>query len=198
MAHGRLRVVAGRAGGLRLEVPPGDAVRPTTERVREALFSSLGPSVAGATVLDLYAGSGALAIEALSRGAAAAVCVERDRRVADVVARNLAHTGCTGSGRVVARTATAFLDGPPPPEAPFTLVCCDPPYDADPAEVDAVLLALARPGWCAGGATVVLERRVGAADPVVPAGWERTVPRTYGDTLVERFSVGSSDPSRTA
>lgn len=190
MARRRLRVVAGRVGGLRLEVPPGDAVRPTAERVREAVFASLGAAVTGARVLDLFAGSGALAIEALSRGAAVAVCVERSGPVAAVIARNLDHTGLAGRARVVERAVAPFLAGGPPTEAPFDLVCCDPPYDLPPAQVDAVLAALATPGWCAVGAAVVLERRAGAPAPTVPDGWEPTAARTYGDTLVERWSVG--------
>lgn len=192
MTRRRLRVVAGRAGGLRLEVPPGDLVRPTTERVREAVLGSLGAAVTGARVLDLFAGSGALAIEALSRGAATAVCVERARPVAAVVVRNLAHTGFSDRARVVERAVTAFLGADPPPEAPFTLVFCDPPYDLAAGAVDVVLAALAAPGWCAPGATVVLERRTGTPEPTTPPGWEPTATRTYGDTLVERWSVGGS------
>ncbi|MEI8001641.1 MAG: 16S rRNA (guanine(966)-N(2))-methyltransferase RsmD [Actinomycetes bacterium] len=193
MAKGRLRVVAGTAGGLRLETPAGETVRPTTERVREAVFSSLGRAVVGVSVLDLFSGSGALAVEALSRGAAGAVCVERDATVAAVIGRNLAHTGFADRARVVVRSVAAFLGAVPPPEAPFGVVCCDPPYGAPTEEVVAVLAGLAAPGWCASSAVVLLERRSGEPLPTLPEGWEHRAERTYGDTLVHRL-VASSLP----
>ena len=119
-----MRVVAGELGGRRLHAPPGARTRPTADRVREALFSMLG-DVSGARVLDLYAGSGALGIEALSRGAASAVFVERDSRAAAAVERNLASLGV--EGRVVRQDALRFLARG---EGPFDLVLCDPPYDS--------------------------------------------------------------------
>ena len=191
---GRLRVVAGTAGGLRLESPADASTRPTTERVREAVFSSIGRAAQGAAVLDLYAGTGALAIEALSRGAARAVLVERDRREADVCRRNLTHTGFAPSARVVAGDVERFLERGAPPEAPFDIVCCDAPYDTADAVVDAQLVRLAGPGWTAPGALVLVERPVGSR-LVAPAGWEHRFARTYGDTLVHLLSAGDSDPA---
>ncbi len=132
-APGRLRVVAGSAGGLVLESPAGAETRPTTERVREAVFASIGATARGVSVLDLYSGTGALAIEALSRGAARAVLVELDRGEAGVSRRNLEHTGFAASGRVVEGDVERFLDRPPPPEAPFGVVCCDAPYETPDA-----------------------------------------------------------------
>ena len=194
-AHGRLRVVAGRAGGRRLESLPGEATRPTAERVREAVFSSLGGEVVDGSVLDLYAGTGAMAIEALSRGAARAVLVEHDRAAVETCRRNLETTGFADDGRVVGTTVAAFLSLPPPAEAPFTLVTCDPPYAMPDDELVAVLVALTEPGWLAPDATAVLER--GGRTPIdpVPSGWRLRFARAYGDTLVTLLTAGESDPA---
>ena len=127
-ARGRgrsVRVVAGEFKGRRLHARAGRGTRPTADRVREALFSMLG-DVGGARVLDLYAGSGALGIEALSRGAASAVFVERDARAVAAIERNLDAVGVEADGRA-ARTSCASS---PRPEGPFDLVFCDPPYDS--------------------------------------------------------------------
>jgi len=177
-----LRVVAGEAGGRRLVAPPG--VRPTAERVREAMFSALGGHVVDAATLDLYAGSGALAIEALSRGAARALLVEQDRAALEAIRANLAGTGLTDRARVHAGAVAALLAGPPSPEAPFDLVLVDPPYDAAPSELPAVLDGLRRPGWLAADARVLLETPTRGAAPEAGAGFEVRASRRYGDTLV--------------
>src|SRR3954469_11678765 len=129
--HG-IRVIAGSARGRRLATSQGDDVRPTKGRVREAVFSALDArgALVDASVLDLYAGTGALAIEALSRGAQSAVLVERDRNVAATARLNLETTGFARAGRVEVRDVVAFTKRPPP-EAPFDIVFCDPPYDLD-------------------------------------------------------------------
>ncbi len=132
-----LRVIAGSAGGRRLVAPKGSA-RPTTDRVREALFASLGHRIDGATVLDLYAGSGALAIEALSRGATRAVLVDRDHAAEVAILTNLGAVGFTAEARFQRSAVSAFVAGPVP-EAPFDLVFLDPPYDTPTPEVTAVL-----------------------------------------------------------
>ena len=173
------RVISGEAGGRRLTVPP-NGVRPTADRVKESVFSALGTRLAGARVLDLYAGTGSLAIEALSRGAAMAVLVERDREALAAIAANLAATG-VGPGRIVRGDVATVLGGPPPPEAPFDLVLADPPYELGDEAVAGVLGRLAAGGWLAPGATVVIERPSGAA---CPPGWVSTWERCYGDTLV--------------
>jgi 16S rRNA (guanine966-N2)-methyltransferase len=186
MGTARLRVIAGSAGGRRLVAPAGTAARPTTDRVKESVFGALGDArIEGAVVLDLYAGSGALAIEALSRGAATAVLVDRELAAIDAVARNLDSTGFATRARVQRGTAEAFLRRPPPAEAPFDLVFLDPPYEQPAAELDAVLAALARPGWLAPAATVVVERGARDADHLAwPGRWATTWERSYGDTLV--------------
>jgi 16S rRNA (guanine966-N2)-methyltransferase len=120
-----LRIVAGACGGRRIETPTGRATRPTTDRVREALFSILGASVEGATVLDLFAGSGALGIEALSRGAAEATFVESHPRAVEVIRRNLAELDL--AGRVQRRDVFAWLAEA---SGPYSVVFADPPYSS--------------------------------------------------------------------
>ena len=188
------RVIAGEAGGLRLVTPPGTSTRPTADRVKEALFSALGPDrVDGASVLDGYAGSGALAIEALSRGAATAVLVDHDAQAVDAIRRNLLHTHLGAGARVQQRDVEVFLRMPPPaPEAPFDLVLLDPPYDQPSSELAAALSALAAPGWLHSGGVVVIERAASAGVPDLPDGWVVTWDRVYGDTLV--LVTGRSDP----
>jgi 16S rRNA (guanine(966)-N(2))-methyltransferase RsmD len=121
-----LRIVAGTRGGRRIDTPPGRSTRPTTDRVREALFSILGPAVVeGARVLDLFAGSGALGIEALSRGAASATFVERDARAVAVIERNLESLGL--AGEVHRRDAFTWLRAG---AAAYDVVFADPPYSS--------------------------------------------------------------------
>jgi len=127
-----MRVIAGEFGGRRLHAPPRGATRPTADRVREALFSMLS-DVAGALVLDLYAGSGALGIEALSRGAASVVFVESDVAAAVTIRRNLETLGVQGEVR--RQDALRFLAAA---KGPFDLVFCDPPYDSDPSPAAAL------------------------------------------------------------
>jgi 16S rRNA (guanine966-N2)-methyltransferase len=142
-------VVAGELGGRRLGVPPGRGTRPTADRVREALFSMLG-DVAGLHVLDLFAGSGALGIEALSRGAASATFVESDARAAAVIRANLDELGT--EGQVIRQDALAFLGSSP---GPFDLVFADPPYDSAP--LLAKPLAERLPGVLSEAARIVTE-----------------------------------------
>jgi 16S rRNA (guanine966-N2)-methyltransferase len=168
-----VRVVAGEFRGRRLAAPRGARTRPTADRVREALFSMLG-DVSGARVLDLYAGSGALGIEALSRGAESAVFVERDPRAAGVIERNLASLGL--DQRVVTQDAMRFLARA---QGMFDLVFCDPPYDS--ASGLAGPLADHLPALTAEGARIVTE-----SDKRTPL--ELPFPllkqRTYGDTRI--------------
>ena len=184
-----LRVIAGTAGGRRLVAPKGDA-RPTADRVKEALFSSLGPDrVHDATVLDLYAGSGALSIEALSRGAARAVLVDRDAAAESAMRTNLRATGFEALARVQCSSVATFV-GRPVPEAPFDLVFLDPPYDTESTEVSGVLARLAAAGVVAPRTTVVVERPK-SGDPVaLPDGWDFQKERVYGDTLLVVAHVG--------
>jgi 16S rRNA (guanine966-N2)-methyltransferase len=178
------RIIAGEAGGRRLAVPPGERVRPTSDRVKESVFSALGPErLVDARVLDLYAGSGALGLEALSRGAAGAVLVERDATAARAIRTNIDTLGF--GDRAVLRVAAvgSVLGGPPPSEL-FDLAFLDPPYDTPDTELEDVLRLLLERGWVDGDATVVVERAAGSAPVRWPAGWGSTWERCYGDTLV--------------
>jgi 16S rRNA (guanine966-N2)-methyltransferase len=178
-----LRVIAGSAGGRRLVAPKGSA-RPTTDRLKEALFASLGRHrTDDATVLDLYAGSGALAIEALSRGAARAVLVDRDVAAEVSILANLQAVGFADAARFQRSTVAAFLAAPVP-EAPFDVVFLDPPYDTPGGEVDAALAALAAGGLVAAGGTVVVERPRHGEPLTLPDGWGIEKERAYGDTLL--------------
>jgi 16S rRNA (guanine966-N2)-methyltransferase len=174
-----MRVVAGRLGGRRLQAPRGPAVRPTSDRVREALFSILGP-LDGARVLDLFAGSGALAIEALSRGAAGATLVERDARAVRVIRANLEALGLgPEEARVVHAPAAAALQDASARGDTYDLVLLDPPYRDAPAlgrELSPALPAVLRDG-----ARVVTE-----SDRRAPLdlGWPVERERRYGDTVI--------------
>jgi 16S rRNA (guanine966-N2)-methyltransferase len=180
-----VRVIAGAAKGIRLgHVPRG--VRPVSDMAREGLFSSLGSSVAGARVLDLYAGTGALAIEALSRGAEAAVLVEGSRSVVRLIGDNLARARTAASASVVASDVHRFLMRDDKSDGPFDLVFADPPYGADEAEVSEVLRLLAG-GWLAERWTVVLTRSSRSSTHVIPVDWPIARRLEYGDTLVLVF-----------
>lgn len=172
-----MRVVAGRLGGRRLKSPP-EAVRPTSDRVREALFSTLGP-IDGLRVLDLFAGSGALSIEALSRGAASAVLVESDRRTAALVQENLDAMEIGEAARLVRGDARREADRLAAAGESFDLVFLDAPY----TEAEALLggLAPALGALCAPGARVVVETDRHCDPPVnLPMVHERR----YGDTVI--------------
>lgn len=179
-----MRVIGGSAGGQRLTAPRGGQTRPTSDRAREALFSMLADVVTGARVLDLYAGSGALAIEALSRGAASAVCVERSSRAAGFIRDNLARTGFSDAATVLRQDAAAFARQPS--GAPFDLVLADPPYAAALPAVYRLIDALHRAAALAGPVTVAIERD--RRDPELgapPPPWlAPEPPRAYGDTVL--------------
>ncbi len=175
------RVVAGTAGGRTLQVP-ARGTRPTSERVREALFSRLEHlgAVAGARVLDLYAGSGALGLEAASRGAVSVTLVESARPAAEVCRRNAASLGLASRVTVVAERAERFVDRPV--VAPWRLVVLDPPYDVAEAALATVLSGLV--GALEGGAVVVVERSARSPEPGWPAGLRRFDERRYGDSVL--------------
>jgi len=180
-----LRVTGGELRGRRLR-SPRSGLRPTSDRVREALFARLG-DLTGAAVLDLYAGTGALGIEALSRGAASLVSVERSRRAAAVISTNLDSLGLESVSRVVVGDVCDALRRLGRSGECFDLVFLDPPYAA--GEAAAALHALVEASVLAPGATVVLER--GRSHPVAHlAGLELLDERTYGDTVITRFIAG--------
>jgi len=175
--------VAGSARGRRLAVPAGTTTRPTSDRTREAVFGRLDAwrTVAGAQVLDLYCGSGALALEALSRGAAGAVGVEADRAAARVAADNARTLGLalTVVHDDVSRYVSRYVSAP---GHAFDLVLLDPPYDLDGPGLAQVLVGVAR--RCRVDAVVVVERSTRSPEPVWPDGMEPLTPKTYGETTV--------------
>ena len=176
------RLIAGLAGGRRLKVPPA-GVRPTGDRAREGLFNSLGSllDLQGAAVLDLYAGSGALGLEALSRGADAVTFVESSPKVLPVLTANLAAVGLPG-GEVLRGSVPAVVAGPAPRR--YGLVLADPPYATPVAEVLDVLRALAGGGWLAPGAVLVVERSSREAPWEWPTPLEGLRDRRYGEALL--------------
>lgn len=178
------RIIAGSAGGVRLEVPSA-GTRPTSDRVRESLFGALesADAIEDARVLDLYAGSGALGLEALSRGARSADLVERSRPAAAIARRNAAAVAKAASGaaaRVHEAAVRAFLQRA---GGPFDLVFSDPPYDIDDEAMNGDLLALAP--LLSPDALVVIERAKRSSAPALaPAGLELVRERSYGDTTL--------------
>lgn len=183
-----MRVIGGEARGRRLQAPRGRRTRPTSDRVREALFSSAADLVPGAVVLDLYAGSGALGIEALSRGAQYAVFVDDDRGAVRAIQANLSELRLHARARVAAVDAARFCRAPRREAGGevFDLVFCDPPYAEPLPAVLRRLADLAAAGGLHPGAAVVIERERRDPDLVaeVPPGFEHDRDRTYGDTLL--------------
>ncbi|WBB70468.1 16S rRNA (guanine(966)-N(2))-methyltransferase RsmD [Micromonospora sp. WMMD812] len=179
------RIVGGALGGRRIAAPPGAGTRPTSDRVREALFSAIQAEVDldGARVADLYAGSGAVGLEALSRGAAHVLLVESDPRAARVIRENIATLGAASSARLVTgKVATALAGGPD--GEPYDVVFADPPYAVPDAEISAVLAALVDRGWLGPDALVVVER----SSRGTPLAWVPGITggrsRRYGETTL--------------
>ncbi|MGP3986357.1 16S rRNA (guanine(966)-N(2))-methyltransferase RsmD [Streptomyces sp. 3N207] len=179
------RVIAGAAGGRRLAVPPGTGTRPTSDRAREGLFSSWESQLGGATgwqglrVLDLYAGSGAVGLEALSRGAAYTLLVETDPRAVRTIKENVRAVGLPGA-EVRLGKATQIL-AEDPPEHPFGLAFLDPPYAVTDDELRETLLTLRARAWLAPGALATVERSTRGGDFRWPEGFEGLRSRRYGE-----------------
>ncbi|MGP9822798.1 16S rRNA (guanine(966)-N(2))-methyltransferase RsmD [Salinarimonas sp. NSM] len=178
-----MRIVGGRFKGRALAGPRSDAIRPTSDRLRESLFNVLahayGDPVPGARVMDLFAGTGALGIEALSRGAAFALFVDEGAQARGLIRENVEALGLGGVTRLFRRDATKL--GAADRFEPFDLVFCDPPYGRDLAP--AALASAAAGGWLAPGALCVVEEAAGAA-LACPEGFEEVERRVYGDTQV--------------
>lgn len=191
-----MRIIAGRWRGHRLTAPRGRDTRPTSDRVREAIFSSvysLSGDLVGRTVLDLYAGSGALGLEALSRGAARVVFVESDRRAAAVIAENI---GTVGADRTEAKVVQANVNPGLPARlgsVRASLLLADPPYRIEPTEFSHVLEGLVAAGVIEAGALVVYEHAA-AAEMVWPSGFSAEADRRYGDTAVS-FAIYEGERS---
>jgi 16S rRNA (guanine966-N2)-methyltransferase len=189
----RVRIVGGNLGGRVLRAPPGAATRPTSEKVREAVFDILGRrlSLGGAQVLDLFAGTGALGLEALSRGAAHATFVDSARSAVTAIRNNLRALGVADRATVVAGDAVASA-ARHAPAAPWRLVFVDPPYRSDLA-IRAV--AALPPDHLAGDAVVVIEHDRHNAPPDQVGSLLRTDQRRYGDTLISFFAAPPGVPA---
>jgi 16S rRNA (guanine966-N2)-methyltransferase len=197
------RIIAGSAYGKQLRTPTGDRTRPTTERVREALFSALATwaggagqapdqQLAGIRLADLYAGSGAIGLEAASRGASEVVLVESHRSAIELIRRNVATTRLGEPVRVVPATVATYLAGEP---QVFDVVWLDPPYSTPAQEVDQVLARLAE-AWLAPDGLVVLERSRRDPEPNWPDSLAVHWARRYGDTQLYFGRPPLADPEQ--
>ncbi|MER6049872.1 16S rRNA (guanine(966)-N(2))-methyltransferase RsmD [Streptomyces sp. BHT-5-2] len=192
------RVIAGAAGGRRLAVPPGNGTRPTSDRAREGMFStweSLDGPLTGARVLDLYGGSGAVGLEALSRGAAHVLLVEADARALRTIRENVRAVGLPGA-EVRAGKAEQTAAAPAPDE-PYDIVFLDPPYAVGDAELREILLTLRGQGWLAEEALVTVERSTRGGTFAWPDGFEAIRARRYGEGTLwyGRAASASAEPT---
>jgi 16S rRNA (guanine(966)-N(2))-methyltransferase RsmD len=178
------RIVAGTLGGRRVATPAGAATRPTSDRVREGLFSTLESltELAGARFADLYAGSGAVGLEALSRGAGHVLLVESDPRAVRVIRQNLAALGADAT-LLIGKVATVLAAGPPDGQ-PYDVVFADPPYAVPGGDIGAMLALLVGEGWLAADAVVAVERSSRGAPLAWVEGITAERSRRYGETTI--------------
>ena len=180
-----MRIVAGTAKGVRL-APVPSGTRPMLDRAREGLFSSLGASVEGARVLDLFSGTGAIGIEALSRGAASVLFVDSAPQAVKAITENLRRTKLAGLGRIRRMDALRAVRERP---GPFELVILDPPYRLEQPYLEALLGELAGQSVVAPDGRVVLSRSTRTYMPVIPVDWLLERRLSYGDTVVFIFRI---------
>lgn len=190
------RIIAGRFRGRTLTTPRGSDTRPTAERVREALFSRIESifDLTGARVLDLYAGSGALGLEAVSRGAERVVLVEAHRRTAQVIVGNVSALGLGDIAQVLPEKVDRVLERGPGGEA-FDLALLDPPYPLGEEDLSATLGLLVTHGWLSADALVVVERSARSPEPEWPQALVPIRSRTYGETAVHLAEPAPTDPA---
>lgn len=189
------RIIGGAAGGRRIQTPRGSTTRPTSDRVREALFSAIEAwcgSLHGLRFLDLYAGSGAVGLEAWSRGAGVVTLVEQDRRTATLIADNARSLGFAKADVVPSSVAVALRR---PPVAPYDVAFLDPPYPHAEEEVARDLAALEDQGWLVPGALVVVERSSRSPEPTWPGGFTDRREKRYGETMLWYGHAASQPPS---
>jgi 16S rRNA (guanine966-N2)-methyltransferase len=178
------RIIGGKAGGRRITTPRGVNTRPTSDRVREALFSAIESwcgSLSGLRFLDLYAGSGAVGLEAWSRGAGVVTLVEQDRRTASMISANARDLGFP-KAHVITGSVSAVLARPP--TAPYDVAFLDPPYAQRESDVAANLHALREHQWLVPGAMVIVERGSRGAEPAWPEGFDDRREKKYGETVL--------------
>lgn len=186
-----MRITGGAFRGRTLAAPPDVRVRPTPDKVRQAVFNIVthndfgtGFSLEGARVADLFAGTGAMGIEAISRGARFCLFVDDLAESRALIRQNVEALQLTGVTKIWRRDATQLGPMPAGSGGPFDLVFLDPPYTSSSAELGRVLSGLDGSGWLAEGATVVVERPSGVGPAPAPEAWKATWERAYGDTLV--------------
>ncbi len=195
------RIIAGAAGGRRLTTAAGRTTRPTSDRAREGLFATvlaMRGALAGAAALDLYAGSGAVGLEALSRGATDVILVESDPRAVAVIRANIARIGLAGARLLPGKVERVLAQGPDIGTRPRDFAFADPPYALPDAELDQVLTALASKGWLAPGAVVAVERATRSGPPTWPEGLEPDRSRTYGEATLWYGLAAGALPVATA
>lgn len=201
-----IRVISGELGGRRLQAPPGLSTRPTADRVRQSLFNILdarAPIPAGATVLDLYAGTGALGIEALSRGAARAVFVEQDVRAGAILQKNLAALGLLPRALVLTQPVARALEAlsrPDPARAafapPFHYIFADPPYALEALRPLLAVFGPAGPRWLGADGLFVIEHGRREPAPARASDLAQVDSRRYGDTVLSFYAcAGAGDDS---
>ena len=171
-----MRIIAGTMRGKAIHAPPGDRVRPTSDRVREAMFSILGDRVVDAWVLDAYAGVGTVGLEALSRGSANCDFIEANRGVLSYLRKNISRTGFVSKARVFAQRVERFVGGWREGDSPYEIVFADPPYGEDPTEIAQLLRSLV-------AGMLILETSDNAFDPSF-GGYRLTDRRRYGNTVL--------------
>jgi len=189
------RIIGGVAGGRRLQTHRGSTTRPTSDRVREALFSSIESwcgSLSGLRFLDLYAGSGAVGLEAWSRGAGVVTLIEQDRRSSGLIRTNARAIGFPGADVVSATVSTTLRRSP---AAPYDVTFLDPPYPMSTDDVDDDLRLLDHHEWLVPGAMVVVERSARSDPPTFPGGFSDLRERRYGETTLWYGHAAPASPS---
>jgi 16S rRNA (guanine966-N2)-methyltransferase len=191
-----MRIIAGEAGGRRIKAPRGRATRPMRDFVREAVFSMLGDRIEGSRVLDLFAGSGSLGLEALSRGAEEAVFVDSGREPGRIIKENLDMLGMSDRGRVVRAETLDYLRKARLRERPFNLIFIDPPFRIDLNYRQEILKRLTEGGFLAPSAVVIIEAPLRSSPPGSPEGLHFRERRKYGEAAVDVY-VREENPVST-
>jgi len=182
-----MRIIAGRFKGIRLPPLRGKTVRPTTERVREAVFNILGPVVEGARILELFAGSGAFGFEALSRGAASVVFVDKDKKVAATIVETARILGLKDSSSILVMDALRAMEKLARADERFSIIYLDPPYDT--GWIAKIMNASALTTLFTADGVLLVEKGIHTPDSPLPDAFSKRLVRQYGDTLVEMLDL---------
>lgn len=184
-----MRVIAGLAKGRKLFAPKGMSVRPTSDMVKESLFNIIRDRIEGATFLDLFAGSGAIGIEALSRGAGAATFIDSDPTSITVINKNLELTGLSPKAKVIRSDAIDFLSKGQFAGGPFQLIFLDPPYKIDPDMLNSIFIGLLSKHFFSGGSLIIFEHSLKRDLESLPADLGEPMTKRYGDKALSFFNV---------